>query len=184
MGLLHGNYMESRIVLVIDRDTIGLRNTSRSAVPEYPHSSRQQLMVGQKAPCRKGTVMTRILIADDSQTVRAGIRNLLNQHRDWEVCGEAIDGQDAIQKSRQLVPDVIVLDFCMPGVNGIEAARRISEICPSASMLLCSMFLDSQLVRLARKAGMAGAISKSNVGKIVSGIEALLHGEEFFTNQI
>ncbi|PYX82349.1 MAG: hypothetical protein DMG70_15445 [Acidobacteria bacterium] len=132
----------------------------------------------------KGTVMTRILIADDSQTVREGIRNLLNQHRDWEVCGEAIDGQDAIQKSGQLAPDVIVLDFCMPGVNGIEAARRISEICPSASLLLCSMFLDSQLVRLARNAGMAGAISKSNVGKIVSGIEALLHGEEFFANQI
>src|SRR5437660_12038764 len=127
----------------------------------------------------KGTVMTRILIADDSQTVREGIRNLLNQHRDWEVCGEAIDGQDAIQKSGQLAPDVIVLDFCMPGVNGIEAARRISEICPSASMLLCSMFLDSQLVRLARKAGMAGVIFQRYVGDIGGGIVALLLGRGF-----
>jgi DNA-binding NarL/FixJ family response regulator len=128
--------------------------------------------------------MTRILIADDSQTVRQGIRNLLKPHRDWEVCGEAIDGEDAVQKSRQLAPDVIVLDFCMPGLNGVEAARRISEVCPSASLLLCSMFLDSHLVRLARNAGMAGAISKSNVGRIVSGIEAVLHGDEFFACQI
>src|SRR5947209_20490792 len=102
----------------------------------------------------KGTVMTRILIADDSQTVREGIRNLLNQHRDWEVCGEAIDGQDAIQKSGQLARDVIVLDFCMRGVDGIEAARRISELCRSASWLLCSMFWHSRRGRLAWNAGL------------------------------
>ena len=55
---------------------------------------------------------------------------LFRSHKDWEVCGEAVDGQDAIQKSRQLAPDVIVLDFSMPRVNGIEAALQISEICP------------------------------------------------------
>lgn len=105
--------------------------------------------------------MTRFLIADDSPPVRQGIRNLL-QHKDWEVCGEAVDGQDAIQKTRQLAPDVIVLDFSMPRANGIEAALQISEICPTASMLLCSMFMDSQLARLARNAGIAGALSKSS----------------------
>jgi DNA-binding NarL/FixJ family response regulator len=128
--------------------------------------------------------MTRILIADDSPPVRQGIRNLLKEHRDWEVCGEAIDGEDAIRKTQQLTPDVVVLDFSMPGLDGIEAARRISAICPTASLLLCSMFLDSQLANLARNAGITGALSKSNVGKIVSGIEALLRGEEFYAYQI
>jgi DNA-binding NarL/FixJ family response regulator len=128
--------------------------------------------------------MTRILIVDDSQPVRRGIRDLLTQHRDWEVCGEAVDGQDAIQKTQALAPDVVILDFSMPGLDGIEAARRISEMYPNVSLLLCSMFLDSQLARLARSVGIAGALSKSNVNKIVSGIEALLRGEEFFAYQI
>lgn len=128
--------------------------------------------------------MTRILIADDSPPVRRGLRDLLRRHRDWEVCGEAVDGQDAIQKSRQLAPDVVVLDFSMPGINGIEAAREISKIQPHISVLLCSMFLDSHLARLARNAGITAALSKSNVGQIVSGIEALLQGKEFFVSQI
>lgn len=128
--------------------------------------------------------MTRILIADDSPPVRRGLRDLLRRHQDWEVCGEAVDGQDAIQKSRQLAPDVVVLDFSMPGINGIEAAREISKIQPHISVLLCSMFLDSHLARLARNAGITAALSKSNVGQIVSGIEALLQGKEFFVSQI
>lgn len=128
--------------------------------------------------------MTRILIADDSPRVRQGIRNLLRRHSDWEVCGEAVDGQDVIQKTSQLTPDVVLLDFSMPGLNGIEAADRISRICPTACLLLCSMFMDSQLVSMARKAGISCALSKSNVGQIVSGIEAVLDGNEFVASRL
>jgi DNA-binding NarL/FixJ family response regulator len=80
--------------------------------------------------------MTRILIADDSPPVRQGLRNLLKAHADWEVCGEAIDGQDAIAKTRQLAPDVIVMDYVMPTMDGIEAARKISSVAPTTSILL------------------------------------------------
>jgi len=128
--------------------------------------------------------MTRILIADDSPHVRQGIRNLLQRHSDWQVCGEAVDGQDAIHKSDQLRPDVVILDFSMPVLNGIEAAQSISRICPTASILLCSMFMDSQLVSMAREAGITCVLSKSNVGQIVSGIEAVLDGNEFVASQL
>ena len=128
--------------------------------------------------------MTRILIADDSPHVRQGIRNLLQRHSDWQVCGEASDGQDAIRKTGQLNPDVVVLDFSMPVLNGIEAAQSISRICPTASILLCSMFMDSQLVSMAREAGITCVLSKSNVGQIVSGIEAVLDGNEFVASRL
>jgi DNA-binding NarL/FixJ family response regulator len=117
--------------------------------------------------------MTRILIADDSPIVRQGLRNLLRGHADWEICGEAVDGQDAIAKTRQLAPDVIVLDFLMPAMNGIEAARKISSVHPTTSILLFSMYRDSQLANLARNAGISAVLSKSNAALVAKGIEAI-----------
>ena len=81
--------------------------------------------------------MTKILIADDNALIRGGLMRLLQTHDDWQVCGEARDGNEAVDKSRELVPDVVVLDFLMPGLNGIEAAKRISGTglpadCPTA----------------------------------------------------
>ena len=129
--------------------------------------------------------MTRILIADDSPQVRQGLSKLLTSHDDWEVCGEAVDGNDAIEKTRQLLPDVVVLDFFMPpGADGVATAREIAKVSPNSSVLLCSMYLDSQLTRLAKHAGILGLVSKSNVGQIVSGIEALLRGERFIASRI
>jgi DNA-binding NarL/FixJ family response regulator len=75
--------------------------------------------------------MTRILVADDSDVVRRGIKRLLDEHTGWEVCGEAGDGQEAVEKACQLSPVVVVLDFSMPVLNGIEAARQIHEARPS-----------------------------------------------------
>ena len=130
------------------------------------------------------TVTRRILIADDCQPVREGIRNLIKDHEGWEICGEAIDGPDAVRKACQLVPDVIVLDFFMPVLNGIEVTREIAATCPTASVVLCSMYLDSQLANLARSAGIQGILSKSNVGQMVECIEAVLRGESYFASQI
>lgn len=128
--------------------------------------------------------MTRILIADDSPQVRQGLRGLLSAHPDWEVCGEAIDGQDALNKVRELSPDVVVLDFAMPIANGVKVAREISRTLPNISVLLCSMYLDSQLASVARRSGILGLVSKSNAGQIVSGIEAILRGERFIASRI
>jgi DNA-binding NarL/FixJ family response regulator len=128
--------------------------------------------------------MTRILVADDSGIVRRGIKHLLDQHAGWEVCGEAVDGQEAVEKARQLSPDVVVLDFSMPIMNGIEAAREIQKSRPSTRFVLCSMYLDSQLAAVARKIGITAVLSKSNVGRVVSGVEAELHGEPFAESRI
>ncbi len=126
----------------------------------------------------------RILIADDSQPVRTGIRRLIEGHDGWEICGEAKDGNEAMLKAFELSPDVVVLDFFMPETNGIVVAREIAENCPNTSVILCSMYLDSQLAELAREAGIAGILSKSNAGQIVDCIETVLRGEKFYASSI
>jgi len=128
--------------------------------------------------------LIRILVADDSEVVRRGLEDLLRQHAGWEVCGEAVDGREAVQKVEQLVPDVVVLDFSMPGMNGIEAARQILQVRPSTRIVLCSMYLDRQLASLAETAGIRSLLSKSNVSRIIKGVEAALRGETFDESQI
>ena len=123
--------------------------------------------------------MTRILIADDSELVRRGIEHLLAQHEGWEVCGEAVDGEQAVQKARDLAPDVVVIDFSMPVLNGIDAARQIMATRPETRIVLCSMYLDTQLASIASEAGIRIVLSKEHVGQVVQGIEAALTGNSF-----
>ena len=122
----------------------------------------------------------RILIADDNLPVRLGLRRLLEKQSGWEVYGEAVDGRDAIQKSRELHPDLVILDFLMPCVNGLEAAHEINKTDPRVQILLCTIFLSEQLMEQARKAGVRGAVSKTDIGEIVHGVEALLRRQHFF----
>lgn len=119
----------------------------------------------------------RILIADDNAVVRDCVGRLVRSHRDWEICGEVSNGEDAVVKTRELSPDVVVLDFLMPGMNGIEAARRISQTAPKTSILLCTIFLSRQLMDLARNAGVTGTLSKADLNRIVPCIEAILRGQ-------
>ncbi len=98
--------------------------------------------------------MTRILVADDNEIVRRSIGYLLRRHEGWEVCGEAANGQDTVEKARELAPDAVVLDFAMPGMNGIEAARQIHEERPNTAIVLCSMYLDHQLASRAQVVGI------------------------------
>ena|SRR5437868_3417163 len=123
--------------------------------------------------------MTRILVADDSDVVRRGIKQLLSQHVGWEVCGEAVDGQEAVEKARRLSPDLVVLDFSMPVLNGIEAAREIHKTRPNIRFVLCSMYMDSQLASVAHGVGITSVLSKSNVGQLIKGVQAGLQGEPF-----
>ena len=81
-------------------------------------------------------------------------------------------------------PDVIVMDYVMPTMDGIEAARKISSVAPTTSILLFSMYMDSQLANVARHAGISVVLSKSNAGQVVKGIEAILRGETFSASQI
>jgi len=128
-----------------------------------------------------GVLPARILIADDNELVRQQVRSLLGRHPDWEVCGEAVDGRDAIDKARDLSPDLIVLDFAMPVMNGLQSAAEIVRAIPHIPILLFSMFLSNQLIELARDVGVRGAVSKADVIRdLVQGVEALLRNETFF----
>lgn len=123
---------------------------------------------------------TRILIADDSRTVRQSLHGLLEQHRDWKVCADAVDGADAVAKARQFKPDVIVLDFFMPGMTGVEAAGILKRVLPSIPILIVTLEITAQLVEQAKSVGIRGAVQKSDTGEVLKGIEALLRQETFF----
>jgi DNA-binding NarL/FixJ family response regulator len=124
--------------------------------------------------------MTRILIADDSTPVRSGLRTLLGLNSDWQVCGEAVDGADAVEKTRQLAPDLILMDFSMPQMDGVQAAREIAKSGTKIPILLFTLNLSPQLMELARNAGLRGAMSKSEISKLPYAIKALQRGETFF----
>lgn len=122
----------------------------------------------------------RILIADDSRTVRRSLHGLLEQNPDWEVCAEAVDGPDAIAKAQQCKPDIIVLDFFMPGMTGVEAARTLGRLLPSAPILIVTLYITTELVTQAKNVGAKGAAQKSDAGQLVSGVKALLNKSTFF----
>ena len=124
--------------------------------------------------------MPRILIVDDSSGARRGMRRLVEENKSWEVCGEASDGREAIEGLQRTAPDIIILDFHMPIMNGLQAAREIVKLLPNAQILLCTLYLSPALVREARSAGIQATVSKGESEQIVRGIEALLRHETFF----
>ena len=123
--------------------------------------------------------MTRVLIADDSVPLRSGLRKLIEEHTGW-VCDEALNGRDAITKIQQLAPDILILDLCMPVMDGLEAAHALSKLVPDLPILLCTTDLPPSLVSMAKRWGIQGTVSKYDYRQIISGIEALLRHETFF----
>ena len=124
--------------------------------------------------------MTRILIADDSPPVRRGLRTLLGLNSEWQVCGEAVDGADAVEKAHQLAPDLILMDFSMLRMDGVQAAREIAKSGTDTPILLFTLNISTQIMEIARNSGLRGAISKSEISKLPYAIRALQRGETFF----
>jgi DNA-binding NarL/FixJ family response regulator len=124
--------------------------------------------------------MKRILIADGNAMVRGRLRGLIARNHDWQVCGEANDGREAVQKVRELQPDVLVLDLAMPGMNGFDTARELAKVEPGVDVLLCTVQLSTYVVKEAEKIGIQGAVSKSIVSQITEGIAALLRHQTFY----
>jgi DNA-binding NarL/FixJ family response regulator len=116
----------------------------------------------------------RFLIVDDSELVRKSLRAVLRANPDWEVCGEAADGESAVELFKELHPNIVILDFQMPGINGIETARRMSEIAPTVPIVLFTQHASSDLERHAREVGIRSVVSKTNAFPMVGMIEALL----------
>jgi two-component system invasion response regulator UvrY len=124
--------------------------------------------------------LVRILVVDDNPAVRNYLRALLEQQGSWQVCDEARTGGEALQRLKKAPPDLILLDFQMPDLNGLEVARQISRVCPQIPILMVTIHLSKQLAEEARKVGIRGTCAKSDVGSIVEAVEALLHQETYF----
>ena len=119
-------------------------------------------------------------MVDDHAIVRDGIRALLNLHNDIDIVGEASEGNEAITKTRDLAPDVIVMDLAMPGMDGLEATRRITKQNPKVKVLVLTQHDNKEYILSAFKAGSAGYISKRALGtELVSAIRTVHHGESF-----
>ena len=127
----------------------------------------------------------RILLADDHEVVRRGLRALLETHAGWEVCGEAADGRAAVELAQKLTPDIVVMDIGMPQLNGFEATRQILERTRGIEVLVLSVHDSEQLVREVIGAGARGYVLKSDAGRdLVAAVEALLRREPFFSPSV
>jgi DNA-binding NarL/FixJ family response regulator len=119
---------------------------------------------------------------DDNAVMRRTLRNLLETQDNWEVCGEASDGLEAVAKFDQAKFDVIVIDFQMPGMNGLDAAKQITSRSPSTPILMVTLHHSHQLAEEARKAGIRGMCPKADIGCVVEGVTTILDNRSYFKN--
>jgi DNA-binding NarL/FixJ family response regulator len=123
----------------------------------------------------------RILVADDHEAVRKGVCTILSSRADVEICGEAENGKAAIEKALELRPELIILDITMPVLSGFEAAREIRKALPDVAILILSMHESNQLIEEAKKLGVQGYVTKTQVGAtLLQAVDTLLRKETFF----
>jgi two-component system, NarL family, invasion response regulator UvrY len=127
--------------------------------------------------------VVRILVVDDNPTVRHYLRAILEQQNTWRVL-EARTGEEALQSVESISPHVVLLDFRMPDLNGLDVAREIARKRPEIPILMVTVYLSSQLAAEARAAGIRGACAKSDIGSIVEAVQALLRNEIYFPSSI
>jgi DNA-binding NarL/FixJ family response regulator len=127
----------------------------------------------------------RILVADDHEMVRRGIRSLLAERSDWLVCGEAVNGREAVERAIELRPHVVIMDVTMPLLSGLEATRRIRKALPECEVLILTMHESEQLIREVLAAGARGYLLKADAGQlVVNAVEALAAHQPFFTSRV
>ena len=126
--------------------------------------------------CQNSTMTKSILIVDDNAHIRLALCEAFKRESDFEVCGEAENGKEAIDKALALHPDLIVLDLSMPEMNGLDAARELKNRMPSVPLLMFTLYVDTQLEAEARSAGMADVVSKSkHVSALIAKARGFLH---------
>jgi DNA-binding NarL/FixJ family response regulator len=127
----------------------------------------------------------RILIADDHDIVREGLKTLLQSQPKWVVCDEAATGREAVEKTRQHKPDVVVLDFSMPELNGLEVTRQIRKILPQTEVLILTMHDSEQLAREVLQAGARGYLLKTHAKKqLIPAVAALAEHQPYFDSKV
>jgi len=117
----------------------------------------------------------RILLVDDHEVVRKGVRSIFEMRPDWDICGEATDGREAVEEAKRLKPDLVVMDIGMPGLNGLGATRHILRDLPSTQVLILTMHESEQIVWEVLDAGARGFVLKSDAGReLIGAVEAIL----------
>jgi DNA-binding NarL/FixJ family response regulator len=121
-------------------------------------------------------VATSILIADDNCIIRRSLRSVIEQNENWRVCGEAENGAVAVDLFTKLNPDIVLLDLSMPVMNGLDAARHITAICPDTPMLMFTMHSCEQVLKLAEPVGIRNVLSKAEgfPGNLLASLETIL----------
>jgi DNA-binding NarL/FixJ family response regulator len=134
---------------------------------------------------RSPRITTRILLADDHEIIREGLRSVLETRKDWEIVGEATNGREAVKKVADLKPDVVVMDISMPELNGLEAVRQIVKQVPRTEVLVLTMHDSEDLVRGVLDAGARGYLLKSDASRqLISAIEALRLHKPYLTPRV
>jgi len=129
-------------------------------------------------------VNMRVLVVDDHEVVRRGVRSIIEAQSNFDVCGEAVDGQDAVEKARELNPDVIVMDVSMPRLNGLEATHVIRATVPDSKVLILSQHDSPEMVRQAFKAGAVGYVVKSSIARdLVDALNSVSLHQPFFDGE-
>jgi DNA-binding NarL/FixJ family response regulator len=124
----------------------------------------------------------RILVADDHDIMRRGLKQLLTAKPGWQVCAEAKNGREAVALAEQAKPDVVVMDISMPELNGLEAARQIKKVLPKTEIVILTLHFSDQLVHDIVEAGARGYIMKSDADRdLIAAVEAVSHRRSFFT---
>ncbi len=123
----------------------------------------------------------RVLIADDHEAVRKGVAGILETRGDVEICGEASNGEEAVRKAQELNPDLIIMDFTMPVMDGLEASRRILKVAPKTPILMFSMHKMETLTEAAKQAGTRGFITKGESAEnLLLAVENVMRNAPFF----
>lgn len=129
--------------------------------------------------------MTRILIADDHEIVRQGVRAILSTRERWEIVAEAENGRDAVEQARLTDPEIAILDYALPYINGVEAARQIRLHNPKTEILIFTQHDNEALLRNILEAGVRGYLLKSDATHhLIQAVEALEHRQPFFTKAV
>jgi DNA-binding NarL/FixJ family response regulator len=131
------------------------------------------------------TTTARILLVDDHEIIRKGLRSVLEARKDWEIVGEATTGREAVKKVEELKPDVVVIDISMPELNGLEAVRQIVKLAPRTEVLVLTMHESEDLVREVLEAGARGYLLKSDASRqLISAIDALRLHKPYLTSRV
>src|ERR1700704_3006224 len=133
----------------------------------------------------RGTKRLRILVADDHELVRRGIREQLRARRGWIIVGEAMNGREAVEKASKLKPDVAIVDISMPDLDGLQATRQIREAAPSTEVVVLTMHESDQMVRRVLEAGARGYVLKSDLAAhLVKAVKDVSAGKLFLTPKV